>query len=95
MMSDSIPKPFVDVEVDYVTEPPTNLPDAAVAGAAANWNSAAWGVNSWAIDALPRQYWQGVTGLGRVGAPRIRASFQGCTFSLTGADIIYEEGGLM
>ena len=29
MMSDSIPKPFVDVEVDYVTKPPTNLPDAA------------------------------------------------------------------
>jgi hypothetical protein len=36
-----------------------------------------------------------VVGLGRVGAPRIRAAFKGSTFSLTGADVIYEEGGLM
>jgi hypothetical protein len=95
MMSDSLPKPFVDVEVDYVTEPPTNLPDVATVAVAANWNTASWDVNGWAIDAMPRQHWQGVTGLGRVGAPRIRAALQGCSFALTGADIIYEEGGLM
>jgi hypothetical protein len=100
MMSDSIPKPFVDIDVDYVTSLATNLPDAAVAGAAAGWGaptvgSVNWDTASWAIDAVPRQYWQGVLGLGRVGAPRIRASMQGCTFALTGVDLIYEEGGLM
>jgi hypothetical protein len=95
MMSDSIPKTFVDIDVDYVTQPPTNLPATAAAGVAADWNTATWGVNSWAADAVPRQYWQGVLGLGRVGAPRIRASLQGCTFALTGVDLIYEEGGLM
>jgi hypothetical protein len=95
MVSDSLPKPFVDVEVDYITEPPTNLPDIATVATAANWNTATWDVNGWAMDAVPRQHWQGVVGLGRVGAPRIRASLQGCTFALTGADIIYEEGGLL
>jgi hypothetical protein len=95
MMSDSIPQPFVDVEVDYNYGPPVNLPATSAVGVVASWNSATWDVNSWAIDAVPRQYWQGVTGLGRVGAPRIRASFQGCTFALTGVDLIYEEGGLM
>jgi hypothetical protein len=43
----------------------------------------------------PKQNWQGVTGLGRVGAPRIRVSVTGATFSLTGMDVIYELGGLM
>jgi hypothetical protein len=95
MMSDHIPAPFVDVEIDYVTQPPTNLPDPAVVSTAANWNTASWNVDGWAMDAVPRQYWQGVTGLGRVGAPRIRVALKGSTFALTGADVIYEEGGLM
>ena len=95
MISDSIPQPFVDVEVDYQNIPPTNQPEAAQVNTAALWNTATWDVDGWAIDAVPRQQWQGVVGLGRVGAPRIRASFTGSTFSLTGADVIYEEGGLM
>jgi hypothetical protein len=95
MVSDSNPKPFVDVEVDYVATPPTNLPEVATVNVAGSWDTAVWDVSGWAIDAVPRQKWQGVVGLGRVGAPRIRASLKGCTFALTGADIIYEEGGLM
>ena len=95
MMSDSIPQPYVDVEVDYQTMQPTNRPDAADVNPAGNWNTATWDVDGWAMDAVPRQKWQGVVGLGRVGAPRIRAAFKGSTFSLTGADVIYEEGGLM
>jgi len=95
MVSDSNPKPFVDVEVDYIATAPTNLPEVATVNVAADWNSATWDVNGWAMDAVPRQKWQGVVGLGRVGAPRIRAALKGCTFALTGADIIYEEGGLM
>ena len=95
MMSDSIPQPFVDVEVDYAATPPTNLPTATTPLVAAEWDTATWDVNGWAMDAVPRQKWQGVVGLGRVGAPRIRASLKGTTFALTGADIIFEEGGLM
>jgi hypothetical protein len=95
MMSDSIPQPFVDVEVDYENIVPTNRPDVTQVNTAALWDTATWDVDGWAVDAVPRQKWQGVVGLGRVGAPRIRASFQGSTFAITGADVIYEEGGLM
>lgn len=95
MMTDSVPDLFVDVEVDYQTSVPTDRPDPTFASTAAEWNLATWDVDGWAIDAVPRQDWQGITGLGRVGAPRIRASFSGSTFAITGADIIYEEGGLM
>jgi hypothetical protein len=95
MMSDSIPQPFVDVEVDYETIVPTNKPDAPPINPAGQWDTATWDVDGWAMDAAPRQKWQGVVGLGRVGAPRIRASFKGSSFSITGADVIYEEGGLM
>jgi hypothetical protein len=95
MMSDSVPQPFVDVEVDYENIVPTNRPDVTQVNTAALWNTATWDVDGWAVDAVPRQKWQGVVGLGRVGAPRIRASFQGSTFAITGADVIFEEGGLM
>jgi hypothetical protein len=95
MMSDSVPQPYVDVEVDYQTMVPTNRPDPAEVNTAALWNTATWDVDGWAVDAVPRQVWQGVVGLGRVGAPRIRASFTGSTFAITGADLIYETGGLM
>jgi hypothetical protein len=95
MMSDSVPQPFVDVEVDYQNIPPTNKPDPSTASTAAQWDVATWDVDGWAIDAVPRQKWQGVAALGRVGAVRIRAAFSGSTFALTGADCIFEEGGLM
>ena len=56
---------------------------------------ATWDVDRWAAGAIPRQNWQGVVGLGRVGAPRIRVSVVGCTFSITGIDVLYEYGGLL
>jgi len=95
-LTDGLPRPFIDLEVDYDNTQPTNQPETSTGpSGGADWNTATWDVDSWAQSTIPRQNWQGVTGLGRVGAPRIRVSVSGATFSITGVDVIYELGGLM
>jgi hypothetical protein len=95
-ITDGLPRPFMDMEVDYSNEPPTNQPEVtAGASGGAEWDIADWDLADWAQPTSPRQNWQGVTGLGRVGAARIRVSVKGCTFSLTGVDVLFELGGLM
>jgi hypothetical protein len=95
-ITDGQPRPYMDLEVDYSNVPPTNLPEiTAGPSGGALWNTAPWDTSDWALSAQPKQNWQGVTGLGRVGASRIRVSVSGCTLSLTGVDVLYELGGLL
>jgi len=93
-VTDGVPRPFIDMEVDYNNVPPTNQPDISI-GSAASWDTATWDVDYWAGTAGPQHSWQGVTGLGRVGAPRVRISVLNVLYSLTGLDVLYEPGGLL
>jgi hypothetical protein len=95
-ITDGLPRPYMDLEVDYNNVAPTNQPEiTAGPSGGADWDLSAWDVSDWALATQPKQNWQGVTGLGRVGASRIRVSVSGCTLSLSGVDVIYELGGLM
>jgi hypothetical protein len=95
-LTEGQPRPFVDMEVDYNNVPPTNQPELTSGpSGGASWDTATWDVDSWAMTTAPKQNWQGVTGLGRVGAARVRVSVSGATLSLTGIDVLYELGGLM
>jgi hypothetical protein len=86
----------MDLEVDYNNIAPTNQPETtAGASGSSDWGLSTWDTESWAVVTQPKQNWQGVTGLGRVGAARIRVSVLGCTFSISGVDVLYELGGLM
>jgi hypothetical protein len=95
-ISDGLVRPFIDMQVDYNNTLPINQPetdDGPFGGAV--WDVATWDVDYWNSDPIARKHWQGVTGLGRVGAPRLRASVLGCTYAITGIDVIYEQGGLL
>ena len=95
-ITDGLPRPFMDLEVDYNTVAPTNQPELTLGpSGGSEWNVATWDVDYWAASIQPKQNWQGITGLGRVGAIRVRVSVLGCTFSIAGADVLYELGGLM
>jgi hypothetical protein len=95
-VTDGQSRPYMDIEVDYNNLPPTNQPEVTSGPAGgAVWDTATWDVDYWALPAQARQGWQGVTGLGRVGAPRIRVSTNNCVFSLTGIDVVFELGGVM
>jgi hypothetical protein len=95
-ITDGLPRPFMDLETDYDNTQPTNQPEVTFGpGGGADWDISDWDVSDWAMVTQPRQDWQGITGLGRVGAPRIRVSITGCTFSITGVDVLYELGSLL
>jgi hypothetical protein len=95
-ITDGLPRPFIDMEVDYNNVQPTNQPEITDGpSGGAEWDLSEWDVASWALGAHPKQNWQGVTGIGRIGAVRVRLSISGATFSLTGLDVLYELGGLM
>ena len=95
-LTDGLPRPYMDLEVDYNNVAPTNQPEVTSGpSGGADWNTSAWDTSDWAVATQPKMNWQGVTGLGRVGAARVRVSVTGCTFSLTGVDVLYELGGLM
>lgn len=96
VITDGFPRPFIDIEVDYNNKPPTNQPEVSVGDeGGALWDVAEWDTSAWASSPVPVQNWQGVTGLGRVGAPRVRVAVLGCSFAITGLDVVYELGGLM
>jgi hypothetical protein len=93
-ITDGLPRPFMDMETDYDNTSPVNQPDLTVGpGGGADWNTENWNTADWALGSQPKQDWQSVTGLGRVGAARIRVSIADCSFSLTGVDVLYELGG--
>jgi hypothetical protein len=97
IITDGQPRPYIDMEVDYdELRQPLNQPELSSGpGGGAVWNTAPWDTSDWSLVAVPKPNWQGVTGLGRVGAPHVHVDVLGCTFSITGLDVIYEMGGLM
>ena len=94
-ITDGVPRPYVDVEVDYQNTTPLNRPEATEGDPDAIWDFATWDVNYWATTPTQMQSWQGVANIGRVGAPRIRVSVVDCRYALTGLDVIYETGSVM
>jgi hypothetical protein len=95
IISDGNPKPYLDMRVDYDATAPTNQPDVTSAGAlGASWDTASWDTASWGGTPVMWINWQGVSGLGRVGAPRMTAYIVNCSFALSGWDVLYETGSV-
>ena len=95
-ITDGLPRPFMDMEIDYDDTQPTNQPETTAGpSGGAVWDVSPWDTSDWALPVQPRQDWQGITGFGRTGAARIRVAISGCTYSITGLDILYELGGAL
>jgi hypothetical protein len=92
IITDGTPHPFVDIRVDYDTSPPFNQPDVSMATPGGIWDVATWDVDYWAQIPRAQMIWQGVSALGRVGAPRLKVSIVDCVFSVAGFDVLYEKG---
>lgn len=95
IISDGVPRPYVDIRVDYDTTPPFNQPDVSQADPGAMWDTATWDEDFWASGTGPKNDWNGVAAIGRIGAPRMTALILNCTFSIAGWDVIYETGSLL
>jgi hypothetical protein len=95
IITDGSPKPAIDMQVDYETNPPQNAPELTFSNAGADWDTADWDTSDWAPPSTMIAKWSGVGRLGTVGAFRLQAQIIGCEFSFAGADILYETGSVM
>lgn len=104
ILTDGDPQPVIDVNVDYDTSQPYNMPDITGANPAdATWDAATWDLpegtppisgDYWVGGAKNWINWTGVGAIGRVGAIRMQARVLNCSFSVTGFDILYERGSV-
>lgn len=95
IITDGTPKPIIDVQVDYETNPPINQPDLTFSQVGADWDGSPWDESDWAPPSVMVAKWSGVGRLGTVGAYRMQAMIKGCEFSFAGADILYETGSVL
>lgn len=94
LQSDGEPHPYLDMRVDYDMRPATNQPDVSFGSTGAVWDLADWDTATWAGSMQGHNNWTGVTGNGRVGAPRLTALIKDCQLSLTGWDVLFETGSI-
>lgn len=65
-------RPYVDVLVDYAVVSPTNIPDGGPTVGSGEWGTGLWGIAHWTSSQPVRLDWTSATGIGYVGAVRIR-----------------------
>jgi hypothetical protein len=95
IITDGVPKPYLDFRVDYDESLPSNWPDVTNPGGIGTaWDVAVWDADSWAGRQKVWNNWQGVAAIGRVGAPRLVADISNCKFAIAGFDVLYETGGV-
>lgn len=90
------PGVLIEMNTDYNDQSPTITPTAEQV-VSSLWGTALWGVDLWANagTARIRDDWQGVVGVGMVGAPRLRVTTRGSEVKLYGFDVMHEPGGLL
>jgi hypothetical protein len=100
IITDGLPKPFLDFRVDYDSSLAYNQPDVTEADDGATWGVAEWEESPvdtgwyWASGVKNWRNWNGIAAIGRVGAPRLTAYISNCEFSISGIDVLFEQGGV-
>ena len=95
----------IDMLADYRAKAPANTPanDATTAGSG-QWGSGQWGTAQWTLGQPLRLGWTSLTGLGYVGAVRMRVVANPAAVSgvypevkaqFIGADVMYQPGGML
>lgn len=87
---------LLELNTDYDDQNPTITPTADRV-VSSLWGTALWGVDQWgdASTARIRDDWQGVVGVGMVGALRLRVTTAGSEVKLYGFDVMHEPGGML
>ena len=95
IVTDGQPRPMMDMRVDYDYTEPTNQPDVSFTTPGAIWDTAPWDTSDWAKGEVTLASWQGVAKAGHVGGPRLTCLLMNCSFAITGATVLYEQGSVM
>lgn len=95
ILCDAQPMPYVEMKVDYGTEDVQNQP-TTTATVGATWDEATWDESAWAGSEYVYANWAGVSGVGTVGALRVRVVTKTLdVFKIQSAEIGFEAGGIL
>ena len=83
-----------DINVDFDTSAPASTL-AVVPISGGIWDAGLWDTALWAADLSLSRVWQGTTGIGYSGAPRIGVSSDGFRLQWLSTDIVLEAGGIL
>ena len=86
-----VPNPTIDMRVDFDLTAPTSSPQLTLGYTGTPWGSP-WG-SPWTRASRTATQWVGVTGLGHIGAIRMKMSTKDITASVSGFDVMLEPGG--
>lgn len=89
-----VPGILMEMNVNYEDREPSIVPTATSSGQSL-WGVAEWGIDDWSTAASfnVRDDWQGVVGIGTVGALRLRVTTRGSEVKLLGFDVMHEKAG--
>lgn len=83
-----------DIKTDFdLSAPSPNLSTAPIAGAL--WDAATWDSSLWADTLVTSRLWQGTSGIGKYGAPRISSMSLGIELEWVNTEIVYKQGGVL
>ena len=83
-----------NIKVNFdLSAPTSSLQTLSISGA--TWDSATWDSGLWADSLALSRAWQGSTGIGTHGAPRIASSSNGVILQWVATDVVGRQGGIL
>ncbi len=94
LQTNGVPEILASLNVDYSLADPTS-PLSFTPIAYGVWDISLWDVGLWGSSLVVANAWQGITGVGYCGAPRLKASVSGLLLQWVSTDIVSERGAIL
>ncbi len=93
-LTNGTPSILGNMNIDFDTTAPVSSL-AVTPTAYGNWYSAVWDTAIWGADLSVSRFWQGATGIGYCGAPRLISATNGIALHWVSTDIVMEPGQIL
>jgi len=95
LFSNGSPAASMNVNMDFVTTPPTGALTFSGSSSFGTWDSSTWGNANWGSGLNVSKNWYGVQGIGYCMSINLQIASQGIETHWAATDIVYETGGIL
>lgn len=92
--TDGVINPSIAINVDFENKDPTSLPTFTISQGSF-WDVAPWDTSSWETELGIQKSWQSISGMGYVGAFRIKVSSSSPQIFWTSTDFLFERAAYL
>lgn len=94
LQTDASPGILIAMNVDYQDTSPTGVLSAGAVGAP-TWNGSTWGGTVWQGGITTSRQWESISGIGIVGAFRMKIATKDARVRWSATDVVYEPGAIL